>query len=164
MQLELEEQWLAQPATVKDVTVSTSIRLGTFLVYGKTLRPFYKVTIPMEAGNLQQSQQLYPAMMSTQNCMQKKQRKQVKLNTVLMQAKKCLQSLTVLASSLFIVCMSWQHILSYHASLLHLDSQMFFVLTHTQQSVSVMNTNNIGISSMSVSLHASHFIVNFNQT
>jgi hypothetical protein len=32
MQLELEEQWLAQPATVKDVTVSTSIRLGTFLV------------------------------------------------------------------------------------------------------------------------------------
>jgi hypothetical protein len=32
MQLELEEQWLAQPATVMDVT---STRMGTFLVYGK---------------------------------------------------------------------------------------------------------------------------------
>jgi hypothetical protein len=164
MQLELEEQWLAQPATVKDVTVSTSIRLGTFLVYGKTFCTFYTVTIPMEAGSLQQSQQLYPAIMSTQNCMQQEQRKQVKLNTVLIQAKKCLQGLTALASSLFIVFMSWQHILSYHASLLCLDGQMFFVLTHTQQSVSVMNTNNTGISSMSVSLSGSHFIVDFNQT
>lgn len=72
MQLELEEQCLAQPATVKDVTVCTSTRLGTVLVYGKKLRPFYTITVPMEAGSLQQSQQLYPVM-STQNCMQKKQ-------------------------------------------------------------------------------------------
>jgi hypothetical protein len=73
MQLELEEQWLAQPATVKDETVSTSTRLGTFLDYGKKLCPFYTTTIPMEKGSLQQSQQLYPAMMSTQNCMKRKQ-------------------------------------------------------------------------------------------
>jgi hypothetical protein len=33
-------------------------------------------------------------------------RKQVKLNTVLMQAKKCLHGLTIMASSFFIVCMS----------------------------------------------------------
>ena len=73
MQLKLEEQCLAQPGTVKDVTVFTSTGLGTFLVYRKKLCPFYTITIPMEAGSLQQSQQLRPAMMSTHNCMQKKQ-------------------------------------------------------------------------------------------
>jgi hypothetical protein len=38
--------------------VFTSTRLGTLLVYRKKLCPFYTITIPTEAGSLQQSQQL----------------------------------------------------------------------------------------------------------
>ena len=136
--------------------VSTITRLGIYLVCGKKLLSLCTITIPNGGSESTtvtatiSSHDVYTKLYAEET------RKQVKLNAVLIQAQKCLQGLTVPTSSLLIVCMSQQHSLSYHASLLCLDSQMF-VVTHTQQSVSVMNTNNTGVSSMYVSLNVSQF-------
>jgi len=80
--MQLEEQWLAQPGMVQHVTVPTSTRLGTFLVNGKKLRSFCTTTIPMEAGSLTtvtatiSSHDVYTKLYAEET------RKQVKSNTV----------------------------------------------------------------------------------